>query len=463
MVVFALSNHVTAQAAVAGDAGSQDAARRPNVVVLFADDVGWGDFHYRRDKLEWPNVDRLMRDGICFTDAYTASPTCSPSRASLLTGQHPARLRIVRHIPRGADRGGREYSMHRADPAHIPSRNWLPLDAMTIGGALKPLGYQTAFIGKWHLGPEPYFPIHNGFDEQHGVTPFGQPASYSAPFWKNFETYENVPAGKYLDDQLTDDAVEFIERQDAGQPFLLTMFYYGAHSPWQGRKDLVQRLEKKGLRGGELHQAALCAAIDESLGRIRETLLRLDLADNTAVIFCGDQGSLFKKSPMRGGKQLGTALYEGSARVPLIVSWPKSVAPGRTSGEPVITTDLLPTFLEMAGGDASAFPNLDGVSLLPLLNGDKTSLGREAIFLYRSYDDQYAAVRSGDFKLIAYRSGRAELFNVATDLAEANDLAAKEPDLTRKLQAKLAAWEIKMNIATPTSASLKTNLNKESK
>jgi len=420
---------------------------KPSFVILFADDIGWGDVHFRRDKLEWPNVERLMREGVTFSDAYAASPTCSPSRAALLTGQSPARFHLVRHIEESRDGRHPEFSQYPGDPAHMASRNWLPLEETTLAAALKPLGYRTAFVGKWHLGHEPFYPVHHGFDEQYGVTDFGHPQSFTAPFWKDCATYQDAPAGKYLDDLLTDDAVRFLERQRPGQPFLLTVFYYGAHTPAQGRKDWVEHFQKKGLVGDAAQQAAQCAVVDESVGRIREALERLGLAGQTIVVFSGDQGGLMPNTPLRGGKPAGVALYEGGARVPLVFCGPEVVRPGRISAEPVVTTDVFPTLLELAGGSQASYPKLDGNSLVCLLKAKTETLGREAVFLYRSYDDQYAAVRAGEWKLIAYRSGKSELFKLSTDPSESDDRAARDPEKTAALRTQLAAWEKRMGVA----------------
>lgn len=434
---------------VCAPVAATQAAERPNIVFLFADDVGWGDVECRRDRMEWPNVDRMKAEGVSFSNAYAVSPTCSPSRAAVLTGQHAARLKIVRHIP---DKPGEplvEFHQWPTDPARMGSRNWLPLEATTMAEALKPLGYRSAFAGKWHLGREPWYPVHQGFDEQHGVTDFGAPRSYSAPFWTGTATYADVPEGTYLTDQLTGDAIGFLERQTPDRPFLLTLFYYGAHAPYQGRKDLLERFLNKGLEGMEAHQAAQCAAIDESAGRIRAALDRLGLSKNTLVVFSGDQGSAFSHAPLRGGKPAGVALYEGGARVPLVMCLSGVLRPGRTIDEPVVTTDLFPTFVELAGGNPSAHPHLDGRSLWNLLKGEADGLGREAIVLYRSYDDQYAAVREGRWKLIAYRSGRSELFDLVADVGESNDLAGRHRDKVEALRRRLAEWEVDNGVAIP--------------
>jgi len=415
---------------------------RPNIVFLFADDMGQADISYRRDKFDISNIDRLAADGVTFTDAYTASPCCSPSRASAITGQHPARLMLVRHIPA---QNGKEFHVSPKDPAQMPSRNWLPLETTTYAEALKTLGYKTAFIGKWHLGPESKFPNRQGFDEIYGVTEAGHPRNYYPPFFKSKTVYANAPKDAYLTDLLTDDAVAYIRRQDGSKPFCLTLFYYAVHTPHVGRKDLVEKLQSRGFEKEELHHAAMMEAVDESVGRIRAALLEKGLTENTVIVFSGDQGGLFDNSPMRGGKPAGMALFEGGARIPFIVCWPGVIKPGSKVSVPVSTLDLFPTFVQMAGGDLSIYENLDGQTLLPLLMGKKQPDRRE-IFMYRSYDPQYAAIRCGDWKLIAYRDGRKELYNLKNDLSEQNDLSASNPVMLKKLTDLLMAWEKRTHV-----------------
>ncbi|MCK4999005.1 MAG: sulfatase [Anaerohalosphaera sp.] len=418
--------------------------KRPNVIMFFVDDLGWADIKYQKQRYNIPNIDRLTADGMTFTDAYSASPTCSPSRASVITGLHPARLRLVRHISGTFNEN--EFSQWKGDPANFPSRNWLPLENPTYAKQLKLLGYRTAFVGKWHLGHEPFHPIHHGFDEQYGVTNHGNPKSYYPPFFPNeCQTYKDVPKDKYLTDKLTDDAVAYISKQQSDQPFQLTLFYYSAHTPYKGRADLLEKAIARGLTGSAAHHAAMIDAVDESIGRIRKTLQEKHIDDNTIIFFAGDQGGHFANDPLRGSKKGGLALYEGGARVPFIVHWPKVTTPGSTSSVPVLTTDISPTMIQMAGNNTPTSHPSDGISLLPLLK-QTGNIDRTEIYMYRSYEDQYAAVRSGNFKLIAYRSGRAELYDLADDLGETNDLANSNPQKVTQLKEKLHIWEKKMGL-----------------
>ena len=422
-------------------------ATKPNIIMLFVDDLGWADIKYQKQRHDIPNIDRLIAEGMTFTDAYSASPTCSPSRASVITGLNPARLRLVRHI--SGTFHEKEFSQWAGDPANFPSRNWLPLDKPTYAKELKSLGYRTAFIGKWHLGHEPYHPIHHGFDEQYGVTNYGNPKSYYPPFFRSgCQTYKDVPKDTYLTDRLTDDAIAFISKQKTDQPFQLTFFYYSAHAPYQGRKDLLEKAQARGLTGSAAHHAAMLDAVDESIGRIRKALKDKSLVDNTIIFFVGDQGGHFSNYPLRGGKKGGQALYEGGARVPFIVYWPKVTKPASSSTVPVLTTDISPTMIQMAGKHTPTNQPSDGISLVTLLKGTG-KIKRDTIYMYRSYEDQYAAVRSDNWKLIAYRSGRAELYNLTDDLSETNDLSSSKPEIVTRLKTNLKIWEQKMDVTMP--------------
>ncbi|MBT3199318.1 MAG: sulfatase [Phycisphaerales bacterium] len=426
------------------------AAKKPNIVLLFVDDLGWGEMKYRRHIFETPNLDAITANGMTFTDAYASCPTCSPSRASVITGQHPARLGMTRHIPTGRTDGRLKDEFHTMgqDPARLPSRNWLPLEEPTIAEALKKCGYRTAFVGKWHLGHEPYHPVKHGFDVQFGVSNFGHVHSYHAPFFgKHSDTYKDVPEGKYLTDQVTDDAVKYINAQDGKAPFMLTLFYYSAHDPFQGRKDLVEKIQAAhpNAKGWKGDFAAMIAAIDESVGRIRAVLKKKAIDQETIIFFVGDQGGKVPNGPLRGTKRGGRALYEGGARIPLQVCWPGVAKPASTNAQPVCTNDIFPTMLTMAGGKPGDYPKLDGLSLVPLLRGAK-AIDRKHVIMYRSYEDQYAAVRSDKWKLIAYRSGKCELYDLVADLPEQNDLADKEPAKAQELIGVLRAWEKKIGV-----------------
>lgn len=441
-----------AMVAVLLGSGAELQAEKPNIVLFFVDDLGWSDLGYRNpETFESPNIDALAREGMDFQQCYVATPTCSPSRGTILTGQHPVRLKLVRHIygsiSPGVDASGHttnEFAYLATDPAHMPSRNWLPLDVTTYAQALKPLGYYSVFVGKWHLGTEEYFPVPHGFDQQIAVTSHGQPRSYYPPYFAKANGPGTVN-GRYLTDRQTDETVQFIEGYDRKQPFMLSLFYYGVHGPHIGRKDLLKHFEDKGLSGDYAQYATMVKAVDESIGRVREVLKRKGLADNTILIFTSDQGGYFANKPFHGGKMADT-LYEGGSRVPFIFHWPGVTKAGSTNNSVIQTTDLFPTLVQLAGGDPVRFKNMDGVSLLSTIKNNSTLHRGEPIYGYRAYEDLYASVREGDWKLLAYRSGKLNLYDLANDIGETNDLAIANSAKVGELKAKLASWERKMGV-----------------
>ncbi len=428
------------------------AAKQPNIVLLFVDDLGWADLGYRQpDVFESPNIDRLAKEGLDFQQFYIPCPTCSPSRSTLVTGKHPARLKIVRHIPGGPefpefDEFGRteaEFNLWPTDPAKFPCRNWLPLEETTYAEALKELGYYNLFVGKWHLGHEPYYPEKQGWDKQIGTSNFGHPRGYNPPYFKNSDVMKEEKE-RYLTDKLTDETVDFIETYEKDQPFMISLWYYTVHGPHDGRADYVKHFGKKGLEGRYMHYAAMVKSLDDSVGRVRKALDKKGIAGNTIILFTSDQGGYFENPPFHGGKMKDT-LYEGGARVPFIVYWPGVTQPG-TNSSIVQSTDLFPTLIEIAGGDVSKYSNLDGVSLLKTIKENSELKRGEPIYGYRAYEDLYGSVREGDWKLLAYRSGTLKLYNIADDKEEKNDLAATHPEKVAELKAKLIDWEKEMDV-----------------
>jgi arylsulfatase A-like enzyme len=406
---------------------------------------------YRNDKFETPSIDALAAQSVDFQRAYIASPTCSPSRATLLTGKHPARLRMVRHVPNKEEHGfdpfGRtdqEFHQLEGDPAKFPSRNWLPLEHTTYAEALADLGYHNEFFGKWHLGHEPYHPIHQGFHRQTGTSNAGHPKSYKAPFFKNSDVWSDVK-DEYLTDKLTDESVAFIDNYDQDKPFMLSMWYYNVHRPPVARDDLLQHFLGKGLDKTEAIYSAQVKAVDESVGRIRDALVAKEIDQETIVIFLSDQGSWYQNLPFRGTKRVDT-LCEGGARVPMMIHWPGVTMPRIDKANLVQSTDLFPTMVEMAGGDPSQYENLDGISLLSTIKDNKNVDRGEPLFGYRAYQDLYASVREDDWNMLAYRDGRISLYNIAEDIEEKNDLSVKHPEVTGKLIKKLVDWEKRMGV-----------------
>ena len=424
---------------------------KPNIILFFVDDLGWSDLGFRNSVFETPNIDKLAKSSLSFEQAYIASPTCSPSRATLLTGQHPARLKMVRHIPGGKkngfdkfDRTEVEFNYLERDPAQFPSRNWLPLENVTYAEALSDLGYYNLFVGKWHLGHEKYHPITQGFDKQIGTSNDGHPKSYYPPYFKQkdvFKDYKNT----YLTDKLTNEAVNFINNYKKENPFMLTFSYYSVHSPHQGRKDLLEHFQKKGLEGKFANYAAMVKTTDESIGKVLKAIKEKGIEKETVIIFLSDQGGYFENAPFRGGKMKET-LFEGGARVPFFINWPGVTKPSTKNNSVVQSTDVFPTLVELVGGDVNQYKNIDGVSLVNTIKNN-TIIERAPVYGYRAYEDLYVSVRHKDWKMLVYRSGKKELFNIADDKSEAKEISAKHPEKVKELTAKLVAWEKDMGVS----------------
>jgi arylsulfatase A-like enzyme len=443
---------LTALPVLAAEGRAAEKPRPPNVIVVLIDDLGWSDLGCTgSDLYQTPHIDRLAARGMRFTSAYSACTVCSPTRAALLTGKYPARLHLTDWIP--------GHGRPRARLAVPDWQQFLPRGEVTLAGALKAAGYATAAVGKWHLGNRDQgWPDRHGFDENHGGCEKGQPPSYFSPY--KIPTLPDGPPGEYLTDRLTEEAEKFITK-NKDRPFFLYLAHYGVHTPLQAKKDLVRKYRERlrpGLRHTNPTYAAMIDSVDESVGRIRARLRQLGLTDRTVVVFTSDNGGMLQSTsnvPLRAGK--GSA-YEGGVRVPLIVSWPDVTSPGSTCAEPVITCDLYPTLLAVAGtkGDPGHNAGVDGVSLVGLLKDPTAHLGREALFWhYPHYHPggatPYGAVRAGDWKLIEfYEDMHVELYNLKDDVGEKADRAKDLPEKARELRARLHAWRKAVGAQMPT-------------
>ncbi len=417
------------------------AQKQPNIVVLFVDDLGWADLGYRNPLFETPNIDQLAKDGMDFQRAYIASPSCSPSRASMLTGKEPVRFQMVRHIIENENKLGYmdgENNMWVKDPVQMPSINHLPLEEITYAERLKEFGYYNKFIGKWHSGIEAYHPIHQGFDAQYGTGNHGHPKSYYPPFFVHGNPLKEIKED-YLTDVLSDEAERFISEYEKDEPFMLNLWYYNVHGPHIGRKDLIEKYKAKGMEAKYANYGAMVEAMDESVGRVRAALEEKGIADNTVILFTSDQGGYFTNFPLRGKKNGGYTLNEGGARVPFMVYYPGVTKPGTHCETPIQTLDVYSTLLEIASGKDQKDQQVNGVSLMPLLKGDDIS--KRDLYFLRSYEDQYAAIIDGDWKLIKYHSGNVQLYNVKEDIGEVSNLVFVHPKRTKELKARLEAWE----------------------
>jgi arylsulfatase A len=423
-------------------------AERPNIVFILIDDMGWTDLSCMGSTFyETPNVDRLAREGMKFTQAYAACTVCSPTRASLMTGKYPARLHITDYIPG---------EKHPKAKLKIP--DWtkhLPLEEITIAKVLKSAGYATASIGKWHLGPTEFFPDRQGFDLNRGGCDKGQPPSYFSPY--RIPTLEDGPKGEYLTDRLTDEAVKFIEASK-DRPFFLYLPHYAVHMPLQAKPEQLEKYRAKikpGMDQKNAAYAAMVESVDQSVGRILATLEALKLSEKTIVVFSSDNGGLLEATsnkPLRVGK--GSA-YEGGIRVPLLFRWPGIVKPGSVSETPTITLDWYPTIVEAAGAKLDSKQIVDGASLLPLLRG-VDGFVRDAIFWhYPHYHGggakPYSAVRQGDLRLVEFfEDDHVELYNLKDDVGETKDLAASMPEKAQQLRKLLSDWRVSVGAQMPT-------------
>ncbi len=417
---------------------------KPNIVVLFVDDLGYADLGYMNPKFETPNINKLKDDGLYFSRNYVTTATSSPSRAALITGKESLRCGFVRHIYHTEDHlpfdQRSEFQTLDTDPGNMKSRAWLPLEEITYAERLKEQGYYNVFMGKWHLGHETYFPDKQGFDELFGTTEHGHPHNYyNVPFFKTQNPFPEDSKDSYLTDRITDGAVDFIKNYDKDQPYLLNLWYYTVHGPHFGKKDYVSEYMSQGMTKAEANYAAMVRSLDDSVGAIIKALEETGDIDNTMIIFTSDQGGQFKNGNLRGGKKGGDTLAEGGSRVPLIIYYPKAKAMGTTYSKPVSTIDLFPTIVEAASGKKCTDKQINGISLMNVLDGEEQA--DRDIFLHRSYEDQNSALVQGDWKLIKYRSGKLELYNLAVDESETTNLAEVEPQRLAEMSKKLNAWQ----------------------
>jgi len=434
---------------------------KPNIVFIFLDDLGWTDAGFMGSKYyETPNIDRLAEGGMIFTSAYSNAANCAPTRASLLSGQYSPRHGVytVANPARGEAK----------DRRLIPTENSrkISLDKITIAEAIKPSGYTTAAIGKWNVGDSPQ---KQGFD-----------VGVDRPGFKGGHFNQE---GDYLADRLTNQAVDFIA-QNKDKPFFLYLAHHAVHTPIQAKAELIKKYEGKTPSGAHKDPtyAAMIESVDEGVGRINQTLENLGLSENTILIFFSDNGGhgvYTDQKPLRGGKGM---FYEGGIRVPMFVYWPEKISGNSKSDEPIISTDFYTTFLELTGAEQPENYQLDGESILPILNGE--SIEREAIYwhfpaylqAYNGLQDDsrdrafrsrpVSVIRKEDWKLMLFHEewvldgGRekiasnnaVELYNLENDISESNNLVNSEIDKRDELLDDLLNWIKKTNAPIPAAA-----------
>ena len=444
---------------LAVSAPAADKPTRPNIVFILADDLGYMDIGANNPKTfyETPNIDSLAKKGMRFTAGYSACPVCSPTRASIMTGKTPARTGVTDYI--GQNRPGKLL------PA--PNQRQLALEEITIAEVLRDAGYTNFFAGKWHLGAGEFSPRAQGFSaDLVGAGQFLYPKTDLPPPDKNED-------GKTTD-QIANEAVRFIDA-NKDKPFYAYLPFQAVHIPILAKAELIQKYERKRasapaddfgmertskVRRVQNHAtyAAMLEQMDAAIGRVFAALERNGLTDRTIVIFTSDNGGLATAEgsptanlPLRAGKGWP---YEGGVRVPMIVHAPGVTKAGATSDTPIVSTDFYPTLLQLVGLPLKPEQHRDGVSVVPLLKGEKMAHG-PIYWHYPHYGNQGGApcgiIRDGDWKLIEwYEDGKLELYNVPDDIGETKDLAEKNSTKAKALHEKLIAWRKDVNAIMPT-------------
>ena len=435
------------------------AAEKPNIVFFLVDDLGLGDVGcFGSTYHETPNIDQLCADGMKFTQGYSACTVCSPSRAAILLGKYPARTHLTDWI-----------AGHRRRNSRLLIPEWnmrMDLSETTLPEALRSAGYRSQFVGKWHLMPigaddfQQHYPTSHGFDTNVAGREWGQPkgpGKYFSPF--GMPNLDDAAKGEFLTDALTDKAVHFIET-NRQQPFFLYFSYYTVHGPIMAPADLVEKYKQKAKTIPKPYKervnpsfAAMTELLDRSVGRVRNKLDELGLADNTIIVFTSDNGgtSELASAGLRGAKALA---YEGGTRVATMVHWPGVTVPRSECAVPIIGNDFYPTLLEICGLEPRPEQHLDGKSLVPLLKGSQEGWDRDALYWHYPHYHRtkpYGAVRRGDWKLIEFfEDQRLELYDLENDPSEERNLAEIESQKAASLLGNLRAWRTSVSAQMPT-------------
>jgi len=422
---------------------------RPNIVLVFIDDLGWTDLGcYGSDFIETPNIDQLAADGLRFTDFYAAGAVCSPTRCAVQAGQNQARIGITAHIP------GHWRPFERVITPLTTMA--LPLDTITVAESLKTAGYSTGYVGKWHLGVgDRFHPRNHGYDYAAVVSGPHLPGRYRT----QGNGFPQPKPDQYRTDYEADLCIDFI-KEHREKPFFLMLSPYAVHIPLAGMSDKVKKYRDK---ASELNlelphpiYAAMVEHCDEMVGRLVQEIEDQGLTNRTMFIFTSDNGGLYRRydyraqaddnvttmAPLKGEKG---SLHEGGIRVPLIIKYPPLAQAGAVCQEPTISYDFYPTFVDLAEGSLPAHQTIDGLSLKPLLSKPSAKLDREAIhwhYPHYHHDRPASCIRARDWKLIEYLDGTGdrELYHLSDDIGEKQNLVESKPGRAKQLQNQLQQW-----------------------
>lgn len=468
---------------LATDSSAQETQQRPNVLFVFLDDYGWRDCGFMgSDFYETPTIDRLAQAGMVFTDAYAAAANCAPSRACLLLGQYTPRHEI--YNVGTALRGNPKLSKLK----HVPGTDTLPKSVTTWAQCVRNAGYRTGTIGKWHLSKDP---LPYGFDFNFAGSHSGSPPKGYFPPHPGAPGLKDADSDEYLTDRLSDEAVGFIERNKQ-RPWMLYLTHFAVHTPLQGKKELVNKYSAK--TPGQLHDhpvmAAMIESVDSGLKKIVDTLDRLDLSDNTVIVFTSDNGGYGPATDMAPLKGYKGTYYEGGIRVPFFIKWPGKVAGGQKCNVPISNVDLFPTLCDITGAALPADQVQDGLSLLPALSGDQTPYEPRSLFWhfpaylqgYSTTDEQRdlifrtrpcSIIRHGKWKLHEYFEDRIdaaadslvglELYDLSADIGESNNVATEHRDIAAQLHADLIKWRRETSAPVPSTPNPKYSKQAENK
>ena len=467
-----------ASATAAHSHSHEKLAKKPNIVFILADDLGWMDTQvYGSSFYKTPNIDALAKRGMLFTNAYSPAPLCSASRASIMSGQYPARTGMM-----GASGHAPEIQLQsKANEIAAPQFRAtgdvdvtrLDNTTYTLADSLKAAGYVTGHYGKWHLGPEPYSPLQEGFDVDvpHWSGP-GPAGSYTAPWQFPPNLNFQGEAGENIEDRMAQEAVKFIDK-NKDRPFFLNYWAFSVHAPFDAKKSLVAKYAKlvdPNKPQQDPTMAAMVETFDDAVGTLVSELKKQKLLDHTIIIFASDNGGNMydwinpldgtskdkdhggilptNNAPLRGGK---ATIFEGGNKVPFIVDWPGVVRPSSQNNALIMLTDLYPTMIHMGGGSIHADQPLDGVSLMPLLTGKVRSV-RDSVYVQFPFNVPAtgnlpsAYVRTGNWVLIRTYfqnpdgTDTYELYNLISDPSEIHDVAAAHPAIVASLRAQMDAF-----------------------